>query len=283
MESPGEGLSQAGFLHRLPSLRAFCYDARVTNMFKNIRIVLVRPTRPGNIGAAARAMKNMGLSQLALVRPADLRHTDAYTMAYGAHDVLERARVYDSLPKALARCHYVVGTTARIYKGYEKPVPLMQAAPDILKHAERDRVAILFGPESSGLANDEIALCQSLVTIQAGKSQPSLNLAQAVMVVAYELMRTAVSKTGPAPQPQREIADTNQRERFYHELKELLTLIGFVKRTQGTHILADLRRIFGRAELDARELRILRGIIRQVRWVLLDEKKDFIPNSKVVR
>jgi len=236
--------------------------------FKNIRFVLVRPSRPGNIGAAARAMKNMGLSDLTLVRPVDPLGSDSYTMAYGAHDLLENATVFKTLRRAVTRCPYVVGTTARTHKGYGKPAPLMQVAPKILEVARKQRVAILFGPESSGLANEEIALCQTLVTIPTGGAHTSLNLAQAVMVVAYELMRASVSKIGTAPRPHREIADTNQRERFYDELKELLTLIGFMKGTQGKHILADLRRIFGRSDLDGRELRILRGIVRQARWAM---------------
>jgi TrmH family RNA methyltransferase len=236
--------------------------------FKNISIVLVRPSRPGNIGAAARAIKNMGLSKLVLVQPADPLGSDSYTMAYGAHDVLEDAKVFKTLPRALARCRYVVGTTARTHKGYGKPMPLRTATKDILARAKKQPVAILFGPESSGLANDEIALCQSLVTIPTGEAHTSLNLAQAVMVVAYELTREAASKLQSSSRPRREIANTNQRERFYDELKELLTLIGFMKGTQGKHILADLRRIFSRADLDAREVRILRGIIRQVRWAM---------------
>jgi TrmH family RNA methyltransferase len=243
----------------------------VADPLKNISIVLVRPTRPGNIGAAARAIKNMGLSRLVLVRPVDPLSSDSYTMAYGAHDVLERAKVYGSLRTALARCRYVVGTTARTHKGYGKPPTLMKTAAEILARAKRHPVAILFGPESSGLANDEIALCQSLVTIPTAAAHTSINLAQAVMVVAYELRRCAETDSGKKPAGAsrgREIVDTDQRERFYQELKALLETIGFVKGTQGTHIQADLRRIFGRAEPDERELRILRGIVRQVRWAL---------------
>lgn len=235
---------------------------------KNIQIVLVRPTRPGNIGAAARAIKNMGLSKLVLVQPVDPLSSDSYTMAYGAHDLLEAAKVYKTLPRALARCQYVVGTTARTHKGYGKPAPLMTAIPDILARAKRHRVALLFGSESAGLSNDEIALCQGLVTIPTAEAHTSLNLSQAVMVASYELMRASLLNAGGASAPRREMADTDQRERFYHELKEILTLIGFLKGTQGMRVLADLRRIFGRADLDAREVRILRGIIRQVRWAM---------------
>jgi len=240
----------------------------MTDPLKNIRIVLVRPTRPANIGAAARAIKNMGLSHLVLIQPEDPLGSDAYALAYGAHDLLEAARIYKTLPRALARCRYVVGTTARTHKGYGKPVSLMTAMPDILARAGRHPVAILFGPESSGLSNDEIALCQTLVTIPTAEAHTSLNLAQAVMVVAYELMRTSLVKSGKSVRPPRDLADSDQRERFYRELKDLLTLIGFLKGTQGMRVLADLRRIFGRADLDPREVRILRGIIRQVRWAV---------------
>jgi tRNA (cytidine32/uridine32-2'-O)-methyltransferase len=210
----------------------------------------------------------MGLSRLVLIQPLDPLGSDSYTLAYGAHDVLDAAKVYKTLPRALAQCQYVVGTTARTHKGYGKPVPLMSAMPDLLARAKRQPVAILFGSESAGLSNDEIALCQSLVTIPTAEAHTSLNLAQAVMVVAYELMRASVLNAGTASQPPREIADSRQREWFYRELKEILTLIGFLKGTQGTRVLADLRRIFGRADLDDRELRILRGIIRQVRWAM---------------
>lgn len=235
---------------------------------KNVSIVLVRPTRPGNIGAAARALKNMGLSRLVLVRPVGPLSSDSYTMAYGAHDILERAKVFHSLPRAVARCRYVVGTTARTHKGYGKPIPLMKTMPDILARARRYPVAILFGPESSGLSNEEIALCQSLVTIPTAAAHTSINLAQAVMVVAHELRRGAIPDAVSKNAAGRKVVNTDQRERFYREIKELLTMIGFVKGTQGTHIQADLRRIFGRADLDNRELRILRGIVRQIRWAL---------------
>lgn len=250
--------------------------------FKNIRFVLVRPTRPGNIGAAARSIKNMGLSRLHLVQPVKHLQPDAYTMAYGAHDTLEKAKVFKTLPKAISRCQYVVGTTGRTHKGYGKPVPLMKQAARILDQARTHQVAILFGPESSGLSNDEIALCQSLVSIPTGSSHTSINLAQAVMVVAYELLRTHRRRT-PDLAPGRIVASTGQRERFYAELKTMLTLIGFLKGPQGKHILADLRRIVGRAELDARELRIFRGIIRQTQWALLHKMKDCFPKAKRIK
>ncbi len=194
-----------------------------------IDIVLVRPSRPGNIGSAARAIKNMGLSRLVLVQPVKHLTSEAYTMAYGAHDILEKARVTDSLPKALARVNHVIGTTRRTHKGYGKPGTLERAAPKFIKKAEQHRVAILFGSESSGLSNDDLGLCQELVSIPTGPAHTSLNLSQAVMVVAYELRRQweKTTGTGKTPKPRTPI-DTDQRERYYQELKEILALIGFV-------------------------------------------------------
>ncbi len=235
---------------------------------KRIIVVLVRPTRAGNIGAAARALKNMGLTRLVLVDPvADPRDSEAYRMGYGAHDLLERARVVKTLAQAVGRCRLVVGTTARTHKGYGRPTPLPLAARRILARAAASQVAVVFGPESSGLSNENIALCQLLVAIPTAAAHRSLNLAQAVLAVAYELRRARLPPR--RSDRSRTPVTSDQGERFYHELNDLLAQIGFLKGTQGRHILADLRRVFGRAELDARELRILRGMLRQTRWALV--------------
>ncbi|HEY5647992.1 MAG TPA: RNA methyltransferase [Nitrospiria bacterium] len=242
---------------------------------KNIDFVLVRPSRPGNIGSAARAVKNMGFSRLVLVEPADHLVPEAYTMAYGAHDILEKAKVYPSLHKALSRTHSVFGTTRRIHKGYGLPESLETEAPKILEKAEERRVAVLFGSESSGLSNEDLGLTQGLVSIPTGPAHTSLNLSQAVMVVAYELRRVWEKKSATKkPEKLRAPLDSGQRERFYAELDEILTMIGFRKGSQGNHILADLRRIFGRADLDPRELQILRGINRKVKWSILHGQRN---------
>lgn len=237
---------------------------------KNIDIVLVRPSRPGNIGAAARAVKNMGLPRLVLVDPVEHLTSEAYTMAYGAHDILEKARVFPSLPKALSKTHHVFGTTRRAHKGYGKPEALETVAPKILKKADGHRAAVLFGSESSGLSNEDLGLCQGLLSIPTGPSHTSLNLSQAVMVVTYELRRVWEKTSGPQKvEKKRAPLDSDQRERFYAELEEILALIGFRKGTQGNHIIADLRRMYGRADLDPRELQILRGINRKVKWSIV--------------
>jgi TrmH family RNA methyltransferase len=233
------------------------------SLLRNIEIVLVRPLRPGNMGAAARAMKNMGFSRLVLVDPADHTTSEAYQMAYGAKEILEKARVVKTLSKAVSKAGFVIGTTARQRKGYEGLVPLSRVVPEVLSFAAQQKVAVVFGSERTGLTNDEVALCQRLTVIPTAPAFPSLNLAQAVMVVLYELYR---GSAGRIPVPERRLATSRELERFYEDMEQLLTDINFVKGRQGRFILADVRRIFGRSSLDSREVRILRGIVSQVRW-----------------
>ncbi len=236
----------------------------VQDLLKRIEIVLVRPLRPGNIGAAARAMKNMGFSRLVLVDSTDHCSSEAHQMAYGAKEILEGARVVKTLAQAVSTAGLVVGTTVRHHKGYGRLMPLPNLVPEILSYATRQRVTVVFGSERTGLTNDEIALCQRLVVIPTAPVFPSLNLAQAVMVVLYELWKGSSQRIRV---PDRKLALSRELEHFYQDLEQLLSAIGFVKGRQGRFILADLRRIFGRAGLDSREVRILRGILRQIRWV----------------
>ena len=188
-------------------------------------------------------------------------------MAYGANEILDRVRVAKTLLQAVSRAGLVVGTTVRHHKGYGRLLPLPQVVAEILSCATRQRVAVVFGSERTGLTNDEIALCQRLVVIPTAPAFPSLNLAQAVIVVLYELFRGSQKKaTPPSRAPDRLLAPSKEIERFYGDLEQLLIKIGFVKGPQGRFILADLRRIFGRSGLDSREIRILRGILRQIQW-----------------
>lgn len=208
-------------------------------------------------------MKNMGFSKLVLVDPRDYDSPEAFQMAYGAHDVLQKARMVKNLAQAVTKAGLVVGTTVRHHKGYQDILPLPHLVPKILSHATHQQVAIVFGSERTGLTNDEIGLCHRLMVIPSAPVFPSLNLAQAVMVVLYELWKGAQQKIEPQG---RTLGPFEELERFYGDLEQLLMEIGFVKGRQGRFILADLRRIFGRSELDSREIRILRGILRQIRW-----------------
>ena len=231
---------------------------------ERIRVVLVEPRGPINVGAVARAMKNMGAKELALVKPrCPPLHPHALVMAVGAKDVLVEAQVYESLREAIASSALVVGTTRRRGKRRRDLLTLREAAEEILAVASRQRVSLLFGPEDRGLSTRELAFCQRAITIPADPEHGSLNLAQAVMVVLYELRATSIP-----PSPSRHLATSEELEGFYRHMEEVLVKIGFLDPRNPERMMAELRRIFSRAELDPREVRILRGILHQMEWAI---------------
>jgi TrmH family RNA methyltransferase len=229
----------------------------------SIRFILVATSHPGNIGAAARAMKNMDLDELVLVRPAAFPHAEATSMASGADDLLQRARVVATLAEAIADCGLVYGTTARARSRYYWPglTPRL-AAPRLLATGAGAHAAVVFGPERTGLSNDELEQCHALIQIPASAAYDSLNLAQAVQVIAYEIH---CARGAPLP-PERDAppAAADELERLYEHLDAVLREIDFTDRGGGPHLLRRLRRIFGRAELDQQEVNILRGILAAV-------------------
>ncbi len=238
----------------------------MTDLGDRIRIVLNRPQHPGNVGAAARAMKNMGLRRLRLVSPCD-HHSDlAEWMAVSARDILRRAEVYDDLAAALSGSSLVIGTVPPDRKRFSGEVLRPKELGGVLRtFSSSGRVSILFGPEDHGLSNRELDLCQAFLCIPSSPDFPSLNLAQAVMVVAYEIhVSDPVGENDSLPR--RNPADFDSLEGMYCQLQETLAGIGFLNRENPSHIMRDFRRIFGRARLDEREIRILRGMFRQIQW-----------------
>jgi len=230
----------------------------------DIRIVLVEPSHPGNIGAVARAMKNMALSTLVLVRPREFPHPEASARASAADDVLARARVAPSLDAALAGCGYVAATTARERDQYFRVVDVREAAARIVAEAQRRPAAVVFGPERTGLSNEELEAAHALVRIPASAAYASLNLAMAVQLVAYELFRarSAAIARAPADAP---LATAQELERLYAHFAQVLEEIDFRDRTRsGTHLMTRIRRFLQRAELDENEVHILRGILTAV-------------------
>ncbi len=230
----------------------------------DIRIVLVEPSHPGNIGAVARAMKNMGLARLVLVSPRQFPHSEAIARASGADDVLESARVVTTVSEALAGCGFIVATTSRPRDQYFRVADVRDAAQRMLSEARRGPVAVLFGSERAGLTNEQLEAAHLLIRIPASDSYPSLNLAMAVQIVAYELLcaRGVRIESAPAAAP---LADPAEMERLYEHLAQVLEEIDFRDRTQGgTHLMARLRRLFQRAALDRNEVNILRGILTAV-------------------
>ena len=219
----------------------------------SIRIVLVETSHPGNIGAAARAMKNMGLTELVLVRPRYFPHPDARARASGAHDVLERARVVERFADAVGDCVLVMGTSAR---SRAMPWPRLNARDAAAKAlAAAGNVALVFGPENNGLCSRHLDRCQLLVSIPSDPAFSSLNLGMAVQVMAYELR---VSRSESLP------ATAAAIEHFHAELEALLLELGFLDPDNPRHLMRRLRRLFARAAPDANEINILNGILRSI-------------------
>src|SRR5487761_779902 len=230
----------------------------------DIRIVLVEPSHPGNIGAVARAMKNMGLEQLVLVNPRQFPHDEAVARASGADDVLAKARVVASVTEALAGCGFIAATTSRTRDQYFRVADVRQAAERLHQESLRGPAAVLFGSERAGLTNEQLEAAHLLIRIPASDSYPSLNLAMAVQIVAYELLLAGGVQIDSAPVAA-PLADPVEMERLYAHLEQVLWEIDFRDRTQGgTHLMARLRRLFQRAALDRNEVNILRGILTAV-------------------
>jgi tRNA (cytidine32/uridine32-2'-O)-methyltransferase len=226
-----------------------------------VDVVLVRPARAANVAAAARALKNMGLVSLSLVDPPPgLDRAEARNLAYGAWDVLDRARAAPDLRTAVAGCTLVAATSGRA-EGAESPRDFAERAASL---AAGGRLAVVFGPESSGLTNDELALCRVRVRIPTDDAHPSVNLAQAVLVLAYELRLAALGAPAVDEPPPR--ATAGELESALDDLREALLAVEYLNPAAPERVMAELRGLLLRAEATPREITLLRGIARQVRW-----------------
>lgn len=231
----------------------------------SIRIILVGTTHPGNIGAVARAMKNMGQSDLVLVNPRYFPHEDATARASGADDILASARVVSTLDEALADCVYVAGASARSRTiGWPSMVP-RDCAGRLHLESRKGQVAAVFGPEKSGLTNDDLDRCHTLLTIPTEPGFSSLNLAMAVQILSYELRIAAIDEqdSGTMSEDTSEVplASGAELEYFYAHLEQVLTVSGFLDPDNPRVLMRRLRRLFLRAEPDQNEINILRGIL----------------------
>ncbi|HEY4366748.1 MAG TPA: RNA methyltransferase [Steroidobacteraceae bacterium] len=229
-----------------------------------IRIVLVEPAHPGNIGAAARAMKNMGLHELHLVRPRSFPSEEATARASGADDVLATAQVHQDFESAIADCGLVVGTSSRQrHMPWELAEP-RDCVPQIVEAANSGNAAVVFGAERMGLTNVELARCNLLVTIPTSLEYSSLNLAMAVQVMAYEIWLATRPGTPPPQAREVPLATAEEVHRLYAHIEQVLAEIDFQDRTGGGHLMARIRRLFNRAQVDQNEMNILRGILTAV-------------------
>ena len=246
------------------------------NLLANIRIVLVEPAGALNLGSIARVMKNMGLTNLVLVNPKCDRHDEsARIMAVHAADVLENAVVVDSLPEALSGCQRAIATTVR---SRSVPIDLEQptaALPWLL--SPNIQTALMFGAEDRGLSNDELKYAQRFVCVRSNPDYPSLNLAQAVAICAYEIYQASL-KTDDDPAPivsPLEIIQDNLNnapidvlEGYYQHLEDVLLEIGYLQPHTAPVKMEKFRRLFNKANLQPEEVAMLRGILRQVGWAV---------------
>lgn len=234
-----------------------------TPVHPDLRIVLVGTQHPGNIGAAARAMKTMGLSRLVLVAPEKPPDRDTAAMAAGADDLVEAAPVVASLAEAVADCRLVLGCTARSRRVQLEQLPPREAAARALAAVAAGPVAIVFGRERTGLDNNELQLCHAAVHIPSDPDFSSLNLAAAVQVLAYELRLAVLQARGAAADaaPRPELAAHAELEGFFAQLGETLEAIDFHKGRAPESAMRKLRRLYLRAGLDSAEIRLLRGVL----------------------
>ncbi len=227
----------------------------------NVSFVLVEPCEPGNIGASARALKNMGFRRLELVSPAQFLNDDARSMACGGKDVLEQAVVHSSFSQAIANKQLIVGTTRRYGSKRGLFLPLEKAAKRIVVAAAKNKVAILFGREQNGLYNQEIEECGFLIRIQVNPAFPSLNLGQAVMLVAYELSQQKLKEELPRFVRNKEI------QKLYKRIHANLLLLGY--KAKGDKdleaiIMRNIKHLISRAGLTEWELKMVHGICTQI-------------------
>lgn len=232
----------------------------------NIRIVLVRPTHPGNVGATARAMKNMAMRSLYLVEPERFPSPEATDRAAGADDVLESAVICASLDEALRDCHLVIGTSARPRRIEWPTLDPAAGAGRLVEGAQQGPVALLFGQERTGLLNAELDRCHFVVTIPADQAYSSLNLASAVQILAYEIYRAVLAGRSGGAVEAREgrLASSEDMQRFYQHLAEVLQQIGFLDPDNPRYLMRRLMRLFNRAGMDDNEMNILRGILTAI-------------------
>ena len=241
-----------------------------TDLLANVRIVLVAPTHPGNIGAAARAMRTMGLADLRLVRPGRFPSAEATERAAGAFEVLERARVDDDLSEALADCGWAVAATARPRRLEWVQLDPREAGRELVRRAASGPVAAVFGRESAGLTNDEIDRCQAVLRIPTAPDFRSLNIAAAVQIAAYEVARAAAGLAGVADageegagaqESRPEAVTAADLERLFAHFETALADIGYLDPDRPRLLMRRLRRLLVRADIDRAELNILRGIL----------------------
>jgi len=230
----------------------------------NIYVLLSETKGPMNIGSVARAMNNMGLRELALVNPCEYTTNEARKMASGCNDTLLGAKVYGSTKEAVADAGFVVGMTCRTGRYRQNVVDSEEMARLLLPLSKTNRIALLFGTERTGLTNEEVALCDLLVTIPTSALNVSLNLAQAVLLICYDIFKLS-SEADQVALPEKDpLATSAELEQMYEHMADVFRRIGYIDKQNPGHIMMSIRNIFARAHLDSRDVKILRGMIGKI-------------------
>ena len=232
-----------------------------SDALNHIRLVLVEPEQPGNIGSVARAMKNMGLSRLYLVNPADHTCGDARAMAHGSGDILYGATVVDSLAEALAGTSLVVGTSHRHRRGFNALCPPSEAAQQLIGLPSGREGALVFGREKNGFTNDELHMCQIVTRVPSAVAYPSLNLSQATLIYGYELFQAVHT---PGEPTDLDLAPHDEIETMYGHIQLGLDKLGFVARHDPRTFMRSIRRIFDRTQMERRDVATIHQIFRQI-------------------
>lgn len=233
---------------------------------ENITIVLNKPKYPGNVGSVARCASNMGIKNISVVGNRDLAVEEMKQMAtHFAAESVDRIQHFDCLDEAVAKFPYVVGTTSRRGSGRGPVVSPREMAERLIDISQNNNIALLFGPEDMGLSNDDVRLCQLLVTIPTSKNMKSINLSHAVMILCYEIF---TARMDPLEMFTPRMADSAELEGMYGQMKELLLKIGFLNPENPDYWMMHLRRFLSRTSLLSKEVKIMRGICRQLDWYM---------------
>jgi len=248
-------------------------------VLENFNIVLVRTLYAGNIGSAARAMMNMGIRDLRLVSPDEVKTEECRFLAVNAWEIVEKAPIFDSLEEAVSGSSLVVGTTCqRGRRSRVREYTPREIAPLLLEKTPRGEVSIVFGPERGGLTEKELASCQYLVNIPASPELPTLNLSQAVLVICYELFSCGIS-AGISPDSESDLPSQRERDQMFGQIESTLVEIGFLSSSNPGHIMKSVRRMLGGQNLTRRDVQIMRGIMSRIDWYL--ESGKYLPSEKV--
>ncbi len=237
---------------------------------ENITIVLNKPKYPGNVGSVARCARNMGIEKISVVENRDLALEEMRQMAtHFAAGIVDRIQHFDRLDEALARFHYIVGTTSRRGSARGPVVSPREMAARLVDISQDNKVALLIGPEDTGLSNDDLRFCHLLVTIPTSKHNKSINLSHAAMILCYEIF---VSHMEPMEAFTSRLAASAELEGMYDHMKGLLMKIGFLNPENPEFWMMHIRRFLGRTNLFSKEVKIIRGLCRQLEWYMKNKK-----------